>query len=526
MINVTFNDKICHLIPFSYFKLVHGVRPSFGCFALGASDAQSLVSSGTPGDLVLDAVTLKKIYPIRCEVGDALNPSTARLYLADERITWPFYYGTQDYNTYKLDRTQSRDIDGGEKDFALDNLNGEDEWTFTEVFDDVFQNVLSLGANDYTLTFQAVGGDAPTRKPRNIRGKNIPAPEILQQLLFQANCFLAVDLLSDPPHYSVLPLGDSNEWQSSITYRKGETVLKGGVHYYGLLGDNQANDPELSPTYWTKLIPHKKRDVSFSPKVSRGDTAKLLVGKPFKVDDGFYETQGSETGIGGTGSFYIPSPFEAFYEGSTLKNSAFLTDMGNEIAKEYKNSFQNNWYKLSCAGALPLVLCRGAQKIMWELSPQKGFITYVHCFRPREEPFPEKHTLFAYSKYWLGSSGGGVQPIWAEVTETLSHGSSNSYTVQKIDESGNKDGNDIVIDRALGYEGHGSDGEDIRNYSPWFGVGARVPIAQHHDTGAGGLKWFINLTLTFVGKPADRSLDIEEVTTASESEYRTMAVWK
>jgi len=131
-----------------------------------------------------------------------------------------------------------------------------------------------------------------------------------------------------------------------------------------------------------------------------------------------------------------------------------------------------------------------------------------------------------------GDSGGGIVVYTAEVVETLVYGESagiDAYTVQKIDSLGEKDGTDIIIDRAMGYEGYGTDGEDIRNYIPWFGVGTRVPIIQHFDnneTSAGASKWFFYLPMTFVGKPADRSLDVEIETTSDESEYRAMAVWK
>ena len=55
---------------------------------------------------------------------------------------------------------------------------------------------------------------------------------------------------------------------------------------------------------------------------------------------------------------------------------------------------------------------------------------------------------------------------FAEVTATLTHEAVDEYTVQKIDGAGVKDEVDIAIDRALGYEGYGEDGEDVRNYAP------------------------------------------------------------
>ncbi len=132
-----------------------------------------------------------------------------------------------------------------------------------------------------------------------------------------------------------------------------------------------------------------------------------------------------------------------------------------------------------------------------------------------------------------GDSGSSFIVKIAEVTIALTHGTDSAdideYTVQRINSAGVKDGNDITIDRAMGYEGYGTDGEDIRNFIPWFGVGARIPIVQHFDeneSSAGTAKWFFYLPMTFVGKPADRSLDIEVETTVNESEFRAMAVWK
>ena len=123
-------------------------------------------------------------------------------------------------------------------------------------------------------------------------------------------------------------------------------------------------------------------------------------------------------------------------------------------------------------------------------------------------------------------SGGGGLLQFAEVTVALSHASVNEYTVQKINNLGEKDGVNITIDRALGYEGFGTDATDIRYFAPWFGVGAIIKICKHFDDEADEIKWFIDMPMLFIGKPADRSLDIDEVTTAGESLNRVMAVWK
>ncbi len=504
MITVSYDDDPCHLAPGSFFKLSYGVRPSFGCFTMSASDAEAAVSAGTSATLRLHNIYLYNIYPIKSEVGDALNPTIGRIYFADERIVWPFFYGSQDYNTYRQSTILSKDLAGGELDYDLDNLNphgaivdlidgggGSDQvkiagnytavmtsgrilelrgssdsknngsytissssygdpnttiniptgsltdatatggtagvmWTFTEIFEDIFETILGLAGANYTLHLQAFNGAAPTRNPRNIRGKNIPIPEILHQVLAQANCFLAVDLLTNPPHYQVMPIGDEDTWQSGITYRIGETTLLAGVRYRSLQSSNTNKDPSSETAWWIALVACEYRNILISAKTSRSDDAKMLTSRPFFENDGFYGARGAAASIGGTGDFYAPSPYEAFYVDGTIKNSSFLSGMGDELAAEYKLSFQNNWHDIRFSGAIPLSLGRGAQEIIWELSEQKGFTTRIRSFRPREEAFPIRHTLFARDRYWkddvktgysFGFHGGGT-PL-AAPTDTL-----------------------------------------------------------------------------------------------------------
>ena len=123
-----------------------------------------------------------------------------------------------------------------------------------------------------------------------------------------------------------------------------------------------------------------------------------------------------------------------------------------------------------------------------------------------------------------GGSGSGIQ--YARISQVVTHAAETEYEMYLIDDAGADISGPYTIDRAIGYEANGTDGTDIRNYMPWYGVGARVPVSQHYDVTAAALKWFIDKTMMFVGKPADRSIDIEEETTASESLLRIMAVWK
>lgn len=591
MLNVSFGSDICLLDRHSYFRLSYGVRPSFGQFMMGATAAQDAVTTGTPSTLTLHGVALYNIHPVKCEVGDALSPTIGRIYLADERVLWPFSYGTQNYNTYKLDRTLTREIDGDEIDFDLDNravlwdgtvtyeidnwtredgstykslqnnnLNhavDEATWwekgeapgcTFIEIFKDLFETTLGYTSANYTLQLQAIGGDVPTRKPRNIKGKNIPVPEILRQVLKQANCFLAVDLLTNPPHYQVIPIGDIDTYQSAITYRIGEIATAAGVQYRSLQNVNLNKSPASEASWWTALITHKSREVLINVKTSRGSAAKMLVSKPYFDDDGFYETQGAIGGIGGTGDYFTPAPYEAFYEGTTLKNSQFLTDMGDELAKEYSLSFQNTWYELGYAGALPLSLGRGAQEITWELTDQKGFTTCIRSFRPREEAFSKKHTLYAYDQFWAG--GGGFGNIsWYVITQTLKYADpTDEENPQGFAIYRGRTWGDAIIEWALNQEviegderlnlgfvytakldhttdagNMPSEGEsnawwtlakdtilegltregdshftpvlsDLRNYIPWFAIGDVVPVISR-GSGGTALAWATGVTL-------------------------------
>ncbi|MCK5027930.1 MAG: hypothetical protein KAS07_05920, partial [Candidatus Pacebacteria bacterium] len=117
---------------------------------------------------------------------------------------------------------------------------------------------------------------------------------------------------------------------------------------------------------------------------------------------------------------------------------------------------------------------------------------------------------------------GGVAIQYAEITQTLTHASEDEYEVELIDSSGTLSGSPIVIDRALGYDGMDSDNTDIRNWVPWYGVGARVPVSQHYDDTAAALKWFIDTAMLFIGAAVDRSIDVDE----SDDNLRIMGVWK
>lgn len=123
-----------------------------------------------------------------------------------------------------------------------------------------------------------------------------------------------------------------------------------------------------------------------------------------------------------------------------------------------------------------------------------------------------------------GIAGQSKATVWAVVTQIPEYNVSgkNKYIVQKaaIDtdsesETYNEwvgDGSDIDIERAIGFEGYldGDDDfcKDVRNWFPWFGVGAVVPIVERWDyeQTTPALRWFLDKTLIYGGPETDSSV--------------------
>lgn len=104
--------------------------------------------------------------------------------------------------------------------------------------------------------------------------------------------------------------------------------------------------------------------------------------------------------------------------------------------------------------------------------------------------------------------------ITQEVTDSVS-----DYKMELVDATLTPYGAEITIDRILGYEAHGSAGQDCRNWKPRHMVDAIVPCCQHYDTSA--QKWFIDLAFEFIGLITDRSIAFD-----ADQDNRVMAVWK
>jgi hypothetical protein len=114
-----------------------------------------------------------------------------------------------------------------------------------------------------------------------------------------------------------------------------------------------------------------------------------------------------------------------------------------------------------------------------------------------------------------GGSGGGVADFqWAIVLQIPEYNeiTKNKYVVQKAVESSTTvngwegDGNDIEIDRALGFEGYPEDAKDIRNWNPWYEIGSIVKIVQRFDNETSEEKWFLDMPLMYTGPETTASL--------------------
>ena len=114
----------------------------------------------------------------------------------------------------------------------------------------------------------------------------------------------------------------------------------------------------------------------------------------------------------------------------------------------------------------------------------------------------------------IGGSGDATQ--WAIVTTMPEYEESTGdrYTVQKasVDESGNwvGDGTDITIERAIGYEGYDSEAIDIRNWVPWFKVGAIVRIVSRWDEAEADTIWYLDEPLIYTGGETTSGLRYSE----------------
>lgn len=435
---LTYHDKALVEGPQNFFRLACGVTPSFGFFRMRTEDVEYVLTTqaGAPGTLILsdgtNTVTLYNIYLVRSSSVSAIEDKFCNVVLADERILWQYKYGTADYNTYKTDRRI------GDGEFGLENLNAGSEWTFTELFT-ALKTVLDIAS----LT-----SFSPSRKPRNIIGRNIPGPCVLQQILIALQSYITIDLQIADPTYEVFALGDGEE----------------------------AGDLTLLTTYTNNL--YKESTIRINPLVQKGLTVKMLASANPESTPGRLLTYGSGSATGGTGSHFVPSMYAVF---GNEENSAGLGTIGDEVAGEYANSFQNTWRDAIYAGMLPFKLNRAIHEITWRSNAQGAF-TSIKSFRPREELQGKdlQDMLFSYYRYLLGA-GGAVRSAQIQ-TGGVPSNNTGPFTCKLLDSDGNETGDTIEV---YPREHVGSNNLDSGDVHPNYTAADLMPVYKGLDG-----KWY------------------------------------
>lgn len=424
----------------NFFKLTTGVEPSFGFFRMRVEDVEYVLTTqgGAPGTLTFTSdqgdVSLHNIYLVKSLSVPAVEDAICDIVLADERILWQFTYGTVDYNTYKTSRLI------GTSDFDLENLNGVSEWTYAELIT-ALKTILGVA----TLTLAP-----PTRTPRNIIGKNIPGPCILQQILTALYSYVTIDLQVADPTYAILALGDGEE----------------------------AGDLTLIDSY-TNYI-HKERTIQINPLVQKGLAIKMLASADPDGAPGRLLTYGSGSATGGSGSHFIPSMYAVFGD---EENVTDLGTVGNEMAQEYVDSFQNTWRDTIYAGNLPFKLNRAIHEITWQ-SHVYGAFTHIKSFRPRtlSESDNLQDKLFTYYRYLLGTGGRGNVRSAKIQTGGVPANNTGPFTCKLLDSEGNETGDTVEV---YPREHLGSNNFDSGNVHPSYAAADLVPVYKGLDD-----KWY------------------------------------
>lgn len=370
--NNTITYRGCTLLdgPHNFFKLQCGVLPSFGFFRVTGSTTEPQLTDENnesldltlPGELTFsdgtNVVTLYNLYLVRATPAILTTGENTvwDIVLADERIMWPFYYGTQNYNTYLSDRTRTRDF-LGEKDFELSNLNGAQEWSY----EDIIQQLAS------TLSVSILGIPVPLRSPRNIVANGLPVPNILQRLFRELSCFIAPDITNQAQQFHLHALGAEEN--------PAETAVLAVLDKYRYAGGQ----------------------IYINPSLQRSDYATTLTAA--NTDDKVLD-YGLALDIGGTGVYKIPSAYAALHVNEVIKNNAYLDIVGNELAKEYKDTYQNLWRDITYAGIWSNVFLGSVcQEIIWQ-SNSRGAFTRIRSFKPEEKELPgSQSTFFSYNGY-------------------------------------------------------------------------------------------------------------------------------
>jgi len=99
----------------------------------------------------------------------------------------------------------------------------------------------------------------------------------------------------------------------------------------------------------------------------------------------------------------------------------------------------------------------------------------------------------------------------------------NNWVVQKASvntsDEWEGDGDDITIERVLGYEGFDSNAEDVRNWTNWPLTDGICKIVNRFDEAEGDNIWYMDMPMMYTGPPDEASLRF------SQKDGYTQAVW-
>ncbi len=402
MNTITYKGQTLLEGPQNFFKLSTGVRPSFGFFR-ASSEAVDFFwgDRESSGDLIFedenDLVVIPNVWLVKAEVMETDEEEYSEsdigevraiwdITLADERIIWPFTYCTHDYNTYKAERL-------GASDYDLENLHSSneasdssgsetvihDEWTFQQIIDNLADY---LNSDFGELPFAII------RKPRNLIADGLPVPNVLQKLLNDIGCYLAV-----------IPEGETEGSSSAGSSSSGAPSYYYVIKQIG--GAEDADELAILETLVSSRLYKGWNKILVNEKVQRSSTAEMLAAADPSVNDGDrIKDYGDAITIGGTGAYKVPVSYAANEE-----NSDALEVIGDEVANQYKNSFKNIWRDVTLIGIHNLEHNSIIQEITWQ-STSHGAYTRIRSFRPREKCLDgAKNGLFNYGDYPVNKSG-------------------------------------------------------------------------------------------------------------------------
>jgi len=361
--------------PFNFFECKTGPYPSFGIFRVDDATLAEITKNWDAGTLTFSdgerTVDIQNIYFVEArEVQESRK--LFDIVLADERILWQAQCGDCDYNTYK--RSRAWNSDAGE--FELENLNGETEWTWEELINDL-TGLLGVTIDDTYVTY-------PSRKPRNIIADGQPIAKVLEHILAELYWDIAVDFTSQStPYYWFYEIGGDEPpvLEETLAWPDREYLVSG---YQVVL-----RNPKLKPS-------SVRVAAACDPDADNGNRIRF---------------HGNISPGGDAGNLILPSTYaEHIVDGSSY-NDATLDAIAAEILSAYDRSLTpvlpDDAEHLLYAGIHEVRQGPRTQSITWQ-SNTRGAYTLIKRYRPAYKRYRPWDTLFSYGLYALPTGAEGT----------------------------------------------------------------------------------------------------------------------